>query len=151
SKAVVGEDRGHEKEIGMSSANDAASASQASGVMERGGFYNRHSLPQHDAAAFGMDDLAAAAASVPLAAPGRVFVIADYGAAQGRNSLAPMRSTIEKLRSRAAAPMPIAVVHTDIPGNDFSALFELLDRSGESYLAGVENVFAYAAGRTFYR
>ncbi len=44
---------------------------------------------------------------------------------------------------------PIAVVHTDIPTNDFDPLFKLL-ASPNSYLNGVTNVFAYAAGKSFY-
>ena len=120
------------------------------GVMAAGGFYNEHSAPQHGAAAFGLDLLLDAAASVPLPGDGQPFLIADYGAAQGRNSLGPMRAAIAAVRARVGAAMPISVVHTDIPGNDFSALFTLLATSPQSYQVGDANVFAYAAGRSFY-
>jgi hypothetical protein len=40
-------------------------------------------------------------------------------------------------------------VHTDIPTNDFTALFTLVERSPESYLHD-PGVFALAAGRSFY-
>ena len=92
-----------------------------------------------------------AAASVPLPAAGLPLVIADYGAAQGRNSLGPMRAAIAAIRARAGGTLPISVVRTDIPGNDFSALFTLLATSPQSYLAGAVGVFAYAAGRSFYQ
>lgn len=125
-------------------------ATDQPGVMAGGGFYNEHSAPQHGAAAFGLDLLRAAAASVPLPSAGEPFLIADYGAAQGRNSLGPMRAAIAAVRTRAGGGMPIGVIHTDIPGNDFSALFKLLATSPQSYLADADDVFAYAAGRSFY-
>jgi hypothetical protein len=62
--------------------------------MAGGGFYNEHSAPQHDAGSFGLAAWRAAAASVPLPSAGTPFLIADCGAAQGRNSLAPMRAAI---------------------------------------------------------
>lgn len=124
-------------------------AAPPSGVMARGGFYNDHAAPQGDAAGFGLAAWRAAAAAVPI--DRTPFVIADYGAAQGRNSLRPMREAVAAVRERAGEALPIAVVHTDIPGNDFTALFALLDAGPPSYLADAANVFAYAAGRTFYR
>jgi hypothetical protein len=42
------------------------------------------------------------------------------------------------------------VIHTDLPQNDFGSLFTLVETSTESYLRGVENVFALAAGKSFY-
>jgi hypothetical protein len=126
-------------------------ATDQPGVMAGGGFYNEHSAPQHSAAGFGLAMLQAAATSAPLPADGQPFLIADYGAAQGRNSLGPMRTAIAAVRARAAAGLPISVVHTDIPGNDFSALFTLLARSPQSYLADAADVFAYTAGQSFYR
>jgi hypothetical protein len=121
------------------------------GVMRRGGFYNRHSAPQHEAAAFAAERLAQAARAAPLPEPGASLVIADYGAAQGGNSLAPMRAAIAEIRTRMPEPAPISVVHTDIPGDDFTALFTLLETSPESYLSGAAGVFPFAAGRSFYR
>jgi hypothetical protein len=41
------------------------------------------------------------------------------------------------------------VVHTDIPTNDFSALFEAVERDPESYLR-LDDVYTLAAGRSFY-
>jgi hypothetical protein len=139
-------------ELMNTDANLAGSASRdAPGVMERGGFYNEHSQPQHDAGAFGMPMLLEAASAVPIPTTGHTFVVADYGAAQGRNSLKPMRSAIDVIRARTPEAVPIAVVHTDIPGNDFSALFELVETSDASYLPETVNVFSYAAGQSFYR
>lgn len=115
-------------------------------VMAGEGEYNRHSQPQHVAGDDGLPLLVRAAEAVPL---DRGLTIADYGSSQGRNSLAPMARAIEALRGRGAQGA-ISVVHTDLPSNDFAALFETLAEDPHSYLRGEEDVFAYAAGRSFY-
>ncbi|MBX6743723.1 MAG: SAM-dependent methyltransferase [Acetobacteraceae bacterium] len=124
---------------------------RSEGVMEGGGFYNEHSLPQHDAGSFGLAMLAQAAQAAPMPEPGGDFVIVDYGAAQGRNSLEPMRLAVQAVRARSPESMPIVVVHTDLPDNDFSILFKLVETSAASYLRSAPNVFSYAAGGSFYR
>jgi hypothetical protein len=129
--------------------NPPASPLQDRGVMEGKGFYNTHSRPQHSAISFGLPLLARAIESVPLPAPGEVFLIADYGVAGGHNSIEPVRSAIQFIRNRGAGDMAISVVHTDLPTNDFDPLFALL-ASPDSYLAGASNVFAYAEGKSFY-
>lgn len=125
-------------------AGDAGTSGGA--AMEGRGFYNAHSQPQQAAARLGTDLLERAAARL---APDRApIVIADYGSAEGRNSLAPMGAAIGTLRRRCRAP--VAVVHVDRPGNDFSSLFGLLRGDAGSYLAAADEVFAYACGGSFY-
>jgi hypothetical protein len=116
-------------------------------TMEAGGYYNRHSVLQAAAAELGSGWLAEAAAAVPLVASAPL-AIADYGAAQGHNSMRPLTAAVAALRARTDAP--IAVVHTDLPGNDFSAVFEAVDHDDVSYLRGHPDVFPYAIGRSFY-
>ncbi len=120
---------------------------QDTGVMKTQGYYNAHSAPQGSAVSFALPLAERAAAEVSLHEG--TSILADYGAAQGRNSLVPMRAFIHGLRERGSAG-PINVVHTDLAGDDFTTLFETLDDSPDSYLAGAEDVFAYAAGRSFY-
>lgn len=115
--------------------------------MEGDGYYNAHSRPQGSASGLGIPLLKRAAQEVPLSRD--VTCIADLGAAQGKNSLEPMCAAIAELRARSSST-PIAITHTDIPSNDFTALFELLASSRDSYLTGAQNVFAYAAGVSFY-
>ena len=119
-------------------------------VMAAGDYYNAHSELQHDAAAFALPLLERAAAEVPLPDPGQQFLVADYGAAQGRNSLGPIRTILAAVRRRLPPPAAIAVVHTDLPENDFNALFTLLGESPESYLRDAPEVYAFAAGKSFY-
>jgi hypothetical protein len=91
-----------------------------------------------------------AARLVPLGLPDVPLIVADYGSSQGRNSLGPLGAAIGVLRQRAGAERPISVVHTDLPGNDFSALFQTVGANPDSYLRGDANVFPYAIGRSFY-
>lgn len=116
-------------------------------VMAAHDFYNHHSTIQAASAELGIGwlDEAATAASLPDAG---VLTVADLGVAAGRNSMRPMRVVVEALRRRTTTP--IAVVHTDLPANDFSPLFETLERDPDAYLRGQAEVFPYAIGRSFY-
>jgi hypothetical protein len=120
-------------------------------AMVGSGYYNAHSQQQDDANAVALPMLAGAAAAASLPAPGQPVVVADYGASQGQNSLLPMRTVIATLRQRLAPDAPISIVHTDLPSNDFSALFTLLAESPDSYLRGAAEVYPGAIGRSFYQ
>lgn len=126
----------------MSGSKDAQPA------MEGDGFYNRHSAIQ----AAGITRLSSlwhmACNTVDLTNP--PLVIVDYGSSQGRNSMTPIRSAIEILRARRGSEIPIEVIHTDLPSNDFSALFEAVKGDPNSYLFGTSGVYPAAIGRSFY-
>lgn len=117
-------------------------------VMSGHGFYNRHSLLQAAAAELGLAALRTAAAEVPLPSPPQPLVVADYGCSQGQNSLRPVGEAVAAIRQRTGDP--ITVIHTDLPGNDFSALFEALAHDPASYVTDGADVYALAAGRSFY-
>ncbi|OBI31222.1 SAM-dependent methyltransferase [Mycobacterium sp. E1386] len=91
-----------------------------------------------------------AAEQVPLPKPPQPIIIADYGAANGHNSLKPMSAAIAILRRRTRHDHAILVAHTDIPDNDFSALFHTLSDDPESYLHLDAATFASSIGRSFY-
>jgi hypothetical protein len=114
--------------------------------MEGHGYYTGHSQAQRAYGELGLDWLERAAAEVEPPTAAESFVIADLGAAGGGSSLAPMRRALGARRGDG----PALVVHTDIPSNDFSALFELVADSPDTYL-GEPDVIALAAGRSFYR
>lgn len=116
------------------------------GLMEGGGFYNRHGGVQAAAISAALPALARAAGAVPVERP---LIIADYGSSQGRNSLRPMQVAIDGLRARAPNK-PVTVVHVDQPGNDFASLFVLLNDSPDSYLRLHANIYAAAIGRSFF-
>lgn len=87
---------------------------------------------------------------VPLPRSPQPVIIADYGAANGLNSLKPMSAAIAVLRRRIRHDHAILVVHTDVPENDFTALFRTLADDPESYLQLDTASFASAIGRSFY-
>src|SRR5918998_5106687 len=120
----------------------------ADAVMKGHGFYNEHSRPQQKADSLGLPLLERAVEEITVPQGAEPAAVADFGAAQGRNSLGPMRLAVEKIRLRTTASTPIVVVHTDLPQNDFGSLFALVEASPESYLrreclrtSGGEKVF----------
>jgi hypothetical protein len=119
--------------------------------MEGHGAYNRSSRVQAAGLAAAIPLLSEAAEIVPLAPAPEPVVIADYGCSEGHNSLLPMRAAIAALRQRIGPSRAISVVHTDLPSNDFSALFEVLESDPDSYLRGETATFSSAVGRSFYR
>lgn len=127
------------------------SGSDGPAPMQGEGAYNRSSSVQAAGSAPALPLFEQAAELVPLANAPEPIVIADYGSSQGRNSLAPVASAIHALRRRIGAERAISVVHTDVPGNDFTTLFQTLDQDPESYLRGDGAVFPSAMGRSFYQ
>src|ERR1700749_2694737 len=92
-----------------------------------------------------------AADQVPLPVLPQPIVIADYGAADGNDSLKPLSRAIDVLRRRTRHDHPILVAHTDSPENDFTALFKTLADDDDSYLSTDTATFASAIGRSFFR
>ncbi len=91
-----------------------------------------------------------AASVVPLPRAPQPIVIADYGASTAHNSLLPIGAAIDVLRTRTRPEHAILVIHTDVPENDFTAMFRTLSDDPDSYLAKDAATFASAIGRSFY-
>ncbi|QZT60957.1 class I SAM-dependent methyltransferase [Mycolicibacterium austroafricanum] len=91
-----------------------------------------------------------AAAAVPLPQPPQPIVIADYGAANGLNSLLPIGAAIAVLRKRTRPEHSVLVAHTDRPDNDFTALFHTVENDPDTYLHKDKATFVSAIGRSFY-
>ncbi|WP_292935519.1 MULTISPECIES: hypothetical protein [unclassified Novosphingobium] len=123
-------------------------APAATAAMQGGGFYNRNSGLQAANLGSALPLLVAAAGNIAPDAP--MIGIADYGASQGRNSMAPMAAAIDALRPRIGPDCPIMISHVDLPSNDFASLFTLLDEDPASYLAGRAEVYPVAIGRSHY-
>ncbi|WP_167100516.1 class I SAM-dependent methyltransferase [Mycobacterium sp. DL592] len=90
------------------------------------------------------------ARTVPLPRAPQPIAIADYGAANGFNSLLPICAAIGIVRRRTRPDHAILVAHTDVPDNDFTALFATLADDQDSYLKKDSATFASAVGRSFY-
>lgn len=91
-----------------------------------------------------------AAEAVPIPRSPRPIVIADYGAGTGHNSVLPIGAAISVLRKRTRAEHSVLVTHTDVPENDFTALFHTLSNDPDSYLKKDAASFASAVGRSYY-
>ena len=89
---------------------------------------------------------------IDVAAESGTFRIADFGAADGGTSIDLVRRIIGNVRERAPT-RPIAMTYTDLPRNDFSALFSLVHGGNPgvtSYLSDFDDVYVYVAGTSFY-
>src|SRR5260370_20957384 len=77
------------------------------------GFYNKHSHEQGKANTYGLPLLGEAVNGIDFGQIGDEFRIADYGSAQGQNSLLPMKTAIAQTKKRAgdsgrtAIPSPL--------------------------------------------
>jgi cyclopropane-fatty-acyl-phospholipid synthase len=101
--------------------------------MKGGGYYDAHDEYQRDVAASGAGLVTACVDAVPLPGDDATFVIADYGASTGANSIASATTAARAVRARGAT-QPIAVLHNDLPTNDWNALFHNLAAATDSYL-----------------
>lgn len=119
------------------------------GVMEGDGAYNRHATIPARGIALALPFLEEVVTQVDSG--NQPVVIADYGSSQGKNSLAPVRAAIRKLRPRLSLDRPILVFHIDQPSNDFNTLFNVLDTDPDTYTFDEPNVFPCAIGRSFYQ
>jgi hypothetical protein len=118
--------------------------------MEGHGAYNRSSRVQAAGSSAAVPLLEKAAWEVPLPTASEPVVVADYGSSEGHNSLVPLSVAIGILRERIGQERAISAVHTDLPGNDFAALFQVLASDPDSYLRDDSRVFPSAIGRSFY-
>jgi len=122
-----------------------------SAPMEGHGSYNRSSRVQAAGLSPAVPLLEEAARAVPISEGPEPVVIVDYGSSEGHNSLFPLVVAISVLRDRFGPKRAISVVHTDLPDNDFTALFRTLAADPNSYLRGDPEVFTFAIGRSFYQ
>jgi cyclopropane-fatty-acyl-phospholipid synthase len=97
------------------------------------GYYDDHSEYQRKVAETGSTLVRACVDAVALPAPGETFVVADYGASTGRNSIAAVRNAIDQVRARRS-DQPAAALHNDLPTNDWNEFFTNLRTSADSYL-----------------
>ena len=105
--------------------------------MKSGGYYDDHSEYQRATAASGAAIIADLVAGLALPAGDRMFVIADYGSSTGRNSAASVRTAVDAVRSRRAE-QAVAVIHNDLPTNDWNELFTNIGApDGYVHAAGV--------------
>lgn len=116
--------------------------------MERGGFYNQNSTLQNAAIHKILPLWQEVVETAPLNDDSATIV--DYGSSEGRNSMIPLSMAIEKVREIKGSNCPISVIHTDLPGNDFSALFQTIIENENSYLRLSDDLYPSAIGRSYF-
>ena len=120
--------------------------------MWHAGDYTTHTRGAKDVIDNARDLAREAIAGMDVEGRGAPFRIADYGAADGGTSIDLHRATISALRARAPC-RPVCVTYTDLPRNDYSALFTIANggRPGvTSYRDEHDGVFVYAAATSFF-
>lgn len=116
--------------------------------MEGGGFYNQNSTLQ-DAAIQKVLPLWREVVETALLQDDSVTIV-DYGSSEGRNSMTPLSIAVEKVRKIKGRESPINIIHTDLPGNDFSALFQTIIENQNSYLRLGGEIYPSAVGRSYF-
>ncbi|HET6619275.1 MAG TPA: hypothetical protein VFG64_05000 [Dongiaceae bacterium] len=137
----------------MSTASSGATGGTAI-AMRGAGYYSAHTTGAKTVIDKVGERAIAAAARMTRLEPGRPFVIADFGAADGGTSLDLMRRLAEAIRAREPE-REINIVYTDLPHNDFSALFRLtqglLGNEARAPLAEAPHLYIFGSGTSFYR
>ncbi|MGB9474083.1 MAG: hypothetical protein WCE87_03325 [Candidatus Udaeobacter sp.] len=118
--------------------------------MEGKGAYNRSSSVQAAGSLPAMALLERAAHTTALPPSPEPVVVVDYGSSEGYNSLPPIAAVIRALRERVGRERALVVFHTDLPGNDFTALFQTLANDPDSYLRNDPAAFPAAVGRSYF-
>jgi hypothetical protein len=123
-------------------------------AMRGAGYYSANTVGAKSAIDKLADRVVAAIADMPEAAPGEPFAIADYGAADGGTSMDLMRRAIDAVRAREAERQ-VTITYTDLPHNDFAALFRLtqgtLGAKTDAPIADVPGLFIFGSGTSFYK
>ena len=122
-------------------------------AMRGAGYYSANTVGAKAVIDAAADLVLEALESMPLAGA-TPFAIADYGAADGGTSIDMMRKAVTRIR-QSAPDRQITITYTDLPHNDFSVLFQLLQGllpvHKDNPLGQQPNVFTFGAGTTFYR
>jgi hypothetical protein len=115
---------------------------KAFGTLGMAGSYNSHSYPQFVSVQStipfiqqGIDALDLIPSSFPI-------IIADFGAAHGANSIYAMKIIIDYLKQTKKSDQSVLIIHNDLPTNNWSAVFNLLNQD--------KTFFGLASGRSFY-
>jgi len=121
--------------------------------MRGAGYYSEHTTGAKLVIDAAIPLVLATVAEMDLAASAAPFGIVDYGAADGGTSIALHRALIAAVRARSGRA--ITLTHTDLPHNDFSALFRLMHGllPGKPGLGLGDDpaLFSFASGTSFYR
>ena len=128
-------------------------AGSAAIAMRGAGYYSSHTIGAKTVIDAATDLVLEAARGIALPDPATPFGIADYGCADGGTSIDLHRALIGAIRHREPN-RPISLTYTDLPGNDYSALFKRLQGLLPMDAVGLSNftgLHTFASGTSFYR
>ena len=120
-------------------------------AMKGGGYYSLATIGAKDVINAATPLVLDAVARMDLAGS-RGFTMSDMGCADGGTSIEMVGAVLKGLRTRYP-DLPLSVVYTDQPRNDYNALFQIIHgMTGiESYREGIDNLFVSASATSFYR
>ena len=109
----------------MAKPREAAQGTARTMAMKGGGYYSQRTRGAKDVIDNAVGMLVEAADAISPSGKGMPITLADFGAADGGTSESALRKCIERIRERFLGTQ-IQVSYTDLPSNDFSALFKNL-------------------------
>lgn len=122
-------------------------------AMRGAGYYSANTLGARTVINRVGDLVLGALERMPALAAGQTFGIADFGAADGGTSMDMIRRLTGALREREPHRQ-MSIVYTDLPHNDFSALFRLtqglIGPADGPPLAQTPGLFVFGSGTSFY-
>ncbi|MCY4311686.1 MAG: hypothetical protein OXC54_10335, partial [Rhodospirillaceae bacterium] len=121
-------------------------------AMKGAGYYSRATTGAKDVIDNATPMVLDAAAALPIPSDGRPVTVADIGCADGGTSLAMIARVLRTLRERAPG-VPIQMVYTDLPRNDFSQVFQHIHglTDVESALLDIPDTYFFASGTSFHQ
>jgi hypothetical protein len=123
-------------------------------AMKGGGYYSERTRGAKDVIDNASGMLLDAVDQISPPRGDQPVTLADFGAADGGTSQEAIRACVLKIRSRFSESQ-IQITYTDLPNNDFTALFRNLlgfnQESQQTYLTEFDNVFVSACGIGFHQ
>ena len=137
----------------MNRNKDLPSGTARTMAMKGGGYYSQRTRGAKDVIDNAVGMLIDAADAMTPPGPGQPVRLADFGSADGGTSEAAWHQCIQHIRSRFDDAQ-VQITYTDLPSNDFSALFKNLLGFGslgeKTYLTELDNVYVSACGIGFH-
>ena len=121
--------------------------------MKGGGYYSQNTQGAKHVIDRAGENLMAKLSELSLPGGKRPFSIVDYGAADGGTSLDLVTRIVHAIRQQSIE-QEITVAYTDLPHNDFSSLFRMINTESDgraTYAHAYPNVFVAGVGTSFYQ
>jgi hypothetical protein len=114
----------------------------SNGISGMTGSYNSNSLPQLGAVQSSIPFIHQAIDALDIVSPSFPVIIADFGSSHGVNSMYAIKSIIDYIKQSKKSENPFLVIHNDLPTNDWTSLFNVLNQD--------KTYFGLSSGRSFY-